>query len=75
MTHTDKVWQSDAVTIKIDYNKCEGRGNCVETCPGEVYQLQEGKAVPVYIDQCLECCTCVEVCPEKAIQHSACELH
>ena len=29
--------------------------------------------VPVNIDECVECCTCVETCPEGAIDHSACE--
>jgi NAD-dependent dihydropyrimidine dehydrogenase PreA subunit len=72
---TENVWQGDAVTIKIDDQKCKSHANCVDTCPGEVYQLQAGKPVPVNINQCLECCTCVEVCPEKAIQHSACDPH
>lgn len=48
-----KAWQSDAVTIKIDYDNCKGYGNCVETCPGEVYELQEDKAVPVNSNHCL----------------------
>ena len=68
-----KKWQSDAVTIKIDYDKCEGHGDCADSCPGEVYELQEKKAVAAYIDQCIECCTCIAVCPTDAIKHSACE--
>jgi NAD-dependent dihydropyrimidine dehydrogenase PreA subunit len=68
-----KVWKSDQITIKIDYDKCKGHGECVDACPSEVYELQGGKAVPINIDQCIECCTCVEVCPENAIDHNACE--
>ena len=68
-----KTWKSDAVTIKVDYDKCKGHGTCVDECPSEVYELQDGKTVPVQIDACIECCACVEGCPEGAIEHSACE--
>jgi NAD-dependent dihydropyrimidine dehydrogenase PreA subunit len=69
---TVKTFAGDAVTIEVDNEKCEGHGECVDNCPSEVYALQQGKAVAVRIDDCIECCTCVEVCPEKAIAHSAC---
>ena len=69
---TIKTWQSDEVTIRVDYAKCAGHAECVASCPGEVYELQNGKAVAVAPDQCIQCCTCVEVCPTKAIEHSAC---
>ena len=68
-----KMWKSDAVTIKVDYDKCNGHGDCVDACPSEVYELIDDKAVPVNIDECVECCACVETCPEEAIEHSACE--
>lgn len=68
-----KTWQSDAVTIKVDYDKCKGHGECADACPSEVYTLKDGKVVPADIDGCIECCTCVETCPEEAIDHSACE--
>ena len=67
-----KEWKSEAVTIRVDCDKCTGRGECVDSCPGEVYDLVDGKAVAARIDDCIECCTCVEVCPEKAIEHSSC---
>jgi NAD-dependent dihydropyrimidine dehydrogenase PreA subunit len=67
-----KTWQSDGVTIKVDYDKCKGHGRCVEYCPGEVYEIVDGKTAASAIDQCVECCTCVEVCPEQAIEHSSC---
>lgn len=68
-----KTWKSDEVTIEVDYDLCTGQAMCVDQCPGEVYELTDGKAVAAYIDQCIECCTCVAVCPEEAIKHSACE--
>lgn len=67
-----KTWQGDSVTIKVDYDKCKGHGDCVDQCPGEVYELKNGKAEPVDINDCVECCTCVQVCPEEAIEHSSC---
>jgi len=67
-----KTWEGEEVAIKVDYDKCSGKGECAESCPSSVYELQDGKAVPVNINECIECCTCVTVCPEGAIEHSAC---
>ena len=64
-----KTWQSVAVTIKVDYDKCKGHGDCADQCPAEVYEIENGKAVPANIDDCVEC---VQVCPEEAIEHSSC---
>ena len=30
-----KEWNSDEVTIKIDYDTCVGHGDCVDACPEE----------------------------------------
>ena len=67
-----KTWEGAEVTIKVDYDRCSGKGECVESCPSAVYELQSGKSVPVNIDACIECCGCVSICPEIAIEHSAC---
>lgn len=69
-----KTWKSDEsdVTIEIDYDKCKGHGNCVDECPSEVFKLVDGKATCPGIDDCIECCVCVEGCPESAIKHSSC---
>ena len=67
-----KTWQGNEVTIKVDYDLCNGSAECVDSCPSSVYALQAGKTVPVDINECVECCTCVSVCPEDAIEHSAC---
>jgi NAD-dependent dihydropyrimidine dehydrogenase PreA subunit len=53
--------------IIIDYDKCEACGDCVETCPAEVLEMQDGKPVVVNIDECLECESCVEVCEPGAV--------
>jgi NAD-dependent dihydropyrimidine dehydrogenase PreA subunit len=67
-----KEWKSADWTIKIDYDKCVGAGECVDICPSEVFELVNGKSTPPNIDDCVECCSCVEVCPEDAIEHSSC---
>lgn len=51
----------------VDKEKCEGCGNCVDVCPADVFELQEGVAVVVNGEACLECGTCVEECPPQAI--------
>jgi NAD-dependent dihydropyrimidine dehydrogenase PreA subunit len=67
-----KIWKSDAVTIRVAYDKCKGHGDCADQCPAEVYIIENDKAVPINISDCVECCTCVQVCPEAAIEHSSC---
>ena len=61
------------ITIRVDYDKCTGHGECARACPGEVYEINDRKTEPVSIFDCIECCTCVEVCPELAIEHSSCK--
>ncbi len=63
---------SSEIVIKIDYDKCNGAAKCVEVCPVDIYELQEGKAVANNVDDCIECCACVESCPNNAIEHSSC---
>ena len=69
-----KTWKSDEldVTIEIDYDICQGHGECVSECPCEVFEFVDGKPTAPNIDECSECCACVEACPENAIKHSSC---
>ena len=53
--------------IVVDKDKCSGCEECVNACPAQVFELQDGKSVPVYADECLGWQTCVVVCPEGAI--------
>lgn len=52
--------------INVDQEKCDGCGECVDCCPGEVYELTDGVAVPVHGDECHGCHTCEAVCPREA---------
>jgi NAD-dependent dihydropyrimidine dehydrogenase PreA subunit len=49
--------------ITIDEDKCDGDGECVNTCPVEMFELQNGKSAIVgNLDECLGCESCVSVC-------------
>ena len=51
----------------VDESKCEGCGECADVCPVEVFEIQDGKSIPVNADECLGCESCVEVCEPGAI--------
>jgi NAD-dependent dihydropyrimidine dehydrogenase PreA subunit len=62
------------VVVKVDYEKCNGDGICVDVCPTAVFELQEvaeypgeEKSVVVDNDECIECRACEDQCPVQAI--------
>ena len=63
------------VAVKVDSEKCDGCTTCVDTCPVEVFELQNlpeypdtEKSVPVREDECILCMACVTSCPTEAIK-------
>jgi len=54
-------------TVTVDTDKCNGCGECVDVCPVEVFELQDGKSVVVNEDECLGCESCAEVCEPGSI--------
>jgi NAD-dependent dihydropyrimidine dehydrogenase PreA subunit len=62
------------VKVKVDWEKCDVHGVCVDVCPVEVFELQNPpeypeteKSVPVREDECILCMACVTSCPTEAI--------
>ncbi len=51
----------------VDPEKCQGCEECVDVCPVEVFEIEDGKSVPVNAEECLGCESCIEVCEPNAI--------
>ena len=60
-------FSTDAVTLKMDKNKCTGCGLCIEVCPRQVFALREKKADLVFLDSCIECGACQRNCAFGAL--------
>lgn len=52
--------------VSIDRNKCTNCGECVESCPGKVYDMLKGKIEVINEDECHGCHTCEATCPKEA---------
>lgn len=59
------------VTLKYDYSKCKGCGKCIEVCPHNVFNIENGKAKIFDKDACIECGACMKNCPFEAIEVDA----
>jgi NAD-dependent dihydropyrimidine dehydrogenase PreA subunit len=53
--------------VTVEKERCKGCEDCLEVCTASVFEMKEGKSVPVNVEKCLGCGSCVEVCKEKAV--------
>lgn len=67
-----KKYESKNITIEIDEDKCIKAEECINVCPVNVFDIIDDKSHATRVDDCIECCACVDACPTKAIKHSSC---
>lgn len=67
-----EVYEEGDIKIIIDCDKCTGAGECVTSCPVDIFKVENGKAVCENVAECIECCACVSACPNDAIEHGSC---
>ncbi|MGD9200641.1 MAG: 4Fe-4S binding protein [Chitinispirillia bacterium] len=53
------------MAAKVNIEKCDGCGECVDICPMEAIKVDNGKAV--VSEECSECAACVNQCPNEAL--------
>jgi NAD-dependent dihydropyrimidine dehydrogenase PreA subunit len=56
-----------AFRVIVKSEKCVGCEDCLEACTVNVFEMKEGKSIPVHEEECIGCSSCMEVCKEKAI--------
>jgi NAD-dependent dihydropyrimidine dehydrogenase PreA subunit len=52
----------------VNQTRCNGCENCVDVCPSEVFEMNNGKADPLRLEDCIECEACVVQCPTNSIE-------
>jgi adenylylsulfate reductase, subunit B len=51
----------------ISETLCKKCGECVDTCPYEVFEDEDGTVIVAAPEDCIECTACVDSCPAGAI--------
>ena len=51
----------------VDFDRCNGCGDCVGNCPAGVVEIVNGKVTFVASSECTYCGVCEDVCPEGAV--------
>ena len=53
----------------VDVDKCIGCETCVQVCPVNLFEMQDGHArfIQERVDECTACETCVNSCPASAL--------
>lgn len=53
--------------VVVDGESCSGCRECVDSCPGDVFDLVDGVSYPSRAEDCHGCHTCEDVCEEEAV--------
>ncbi|MBP1640357.1 MAG: ferredoxin [Bacteroidetes bacterium] len=61
----------NVVTLKLNPDLCTGCGMCTVVCPHSVFEMVNGKARIVDIDDCMECGACSNNCRFGAVSVKA----
>ena len=54
--------------VRIEEDKCNNCGACIDVCPALVIEEKNGAAVFVHSRSCIKCWHCVAVCPKGAVE-------
>ena len=53
--------------VELDKEKCSGCEECLDACTAAIFEMRNGKSVPVNAKDCVGCFSCVEICEQEAI--------
>ena len=67
MIFFDKPFMLSPMRPAISNERCENCGECIDTCPYDVFGELEGLVSVVNPQDCIECTACVDSCPQEAI--------
>ena len=54
--------------VTVDPEKCNGCEECSETCTTGVFEMRNGRSLPVHEKDCVGCESCVGICEGQAIR-------
>ncbi|HSM93970.1 MAG TPA: mercury methylation ferredoxin HgcB [Anaeromyxobacteraceae bacterium] len=58
---------SGVTTLRLEAERCNGCGRCVEVCPHGVFAIPDRRAAVVDRDACMECGACQRNCAQGAL--------
>jgi NAD-dependent dihydropyrimidine dehydrogenase PreA subunit len=55
------------VEVEVKSDCCNSCGECVDTCPIEIFSLEGDTLTLNHPEECISCEACVDVCPNNCI--------